>query len=763
MSTVASRIAQELAVELWQVEAAIALLDEGATVPFISRYRKEATGALDDIQLRNLAEKLTYMRELDARRQAILESITEQGVLTDALREQLETADTKARLEDIYLPYRPKRRTKAQIAIEAGLGPLADILLASPVHDPVVQAAKFVEPDKGIDNPQAALEGARSILIERFGESADLIGALRETFWRHGVLTAKVRPGKDSADSKYRDYFDHTVAIAKIPAHRMLAIMRGEKEEVLDVRLLPEAEEGSQGYEGRIARQFGIADRGRPGDRWLLDAVRFAWRTRIEMSLSLDVRMRLLEKAEEESITVFAANLRDLLLAAPAGGRPTLALDPGFRTGVKVAAIDATGKVVDHATIYPHEPMRRWDDSLRTLASLVRRHKIEIIAVGNATASRETDQLAGELIKSMPDHALIKVMVSEAGASVYSASEYASRELPDLDVTIRGAVSIGRRLQDPLAELVKVPPRSIGVGSYQHDVSEYRLDRTLDAVVEDVVNKVGVDVNSASAKLLARVSGIGEFLAESIVQYRDTHGAFKSREELRNVPRLGPKTFEQCAGFLRIRDGENPLDSSCVHPEAYPVVRKVLEATKSDIRVVMGNPTLLRKLKPQQFVDDAFGLLTVKDILTELEKPGRDPRPAFRAAEFKAGIEKITDLEPGMILEGTVSNVAPYGAFVNVGVGVDGLVHVTAMAKTFVKDPRSIAKPGDIVSVKVMKVDVPRKRIELTMRLDDPLSSDTAGNDFRPASKSMKAPKATSTPSSNPFAEAFAKAGMTRR
>ena len=723
MKSINQRIAEELSVQEWQVAAAVELIDGGSTVPFIARYRKEVTGTLDDAQLRTLDERLRYLRELEERRKAVIDSIKEQGKLDDALLAQINAADTKARLEDIYLPFKPKRRTKAQIAREAGLEPLATGLLGNPALDPRVEAEKFIDKEKGIETIEAALEGARSILVETFAENAELIGDLRETFWTRGRLRSSVREGKQTDGAKFADYFDFSEPFTKLPSHRILAMFRGEKEEMLDLKMEADAEPPVPGvptlYENRIAAKFNISNQGRPADKWLSDCVRWAWRTRMESSLSVDLRVRLWQHAEEEAVKVFAGNLRDLLLAAPAGARPTLGLDPGFRTGVKVAVIDATGKVVDTATIYPHEPQRRWDEALAILSNLCRKHKVELVAIGNGTASRETDKLAGELLKGAPELKLTKVMVSEAGASVYSASAYASSELPDLDVSIRGAVSIARRLQDPLAELVKIDPKSIGVGQYQHDLSEVKLSRSLDAVVEDCVNAVGVDVNTASAPLLSRVSGLTESLAQNIVLHRDTNGPFKSRTSLREVPRLGAKAFELCAGFLRIRGGDDPLDVSSVHPEAYPVVRRILEATKSDIHVLIGNVTSLRALKPKEFVDETFGLPTVNDILKELEKPGRDPRPSFKTASFQDGVEKISDLRPGMILEGVVTNVAAFGAFVDIGVHQDGLVHISAMSSTFVKDPREVAKPGDVVKVKVLDVDAQRKRIALSMRMED--------------------------------------------
>jgi uncharacterized protein len=704
------------------VDAAVELLDGGATVPFIARYRKEVTGALDDAQLRALEERLRYLRELEERREAILESIRSQGKLDDELSARIRAADSKARLEDIYLPYKPKRRTKAQIAREAGLEPLADLLLTDPAHDPQPAAADYVDPDKGVADAAAALDGARAILVERFAEDADLIGELRERMWSRGRLVSRVRAGKEEAGAKFADYFEFAEPFTKLPSHRVLAIFRGEKEEILDVTPEPEEPETADGptaYELRIAQRFGVADRRRPADRWLVDTVRWAWRTRILVHLGIDMRMRLREAAEDEAVRVFAANLRDLLLAAPAGARATMGLDPGFRTGVKVAVVDPTGKVTATETIYPHVPQRKWDESIATLQRLARAHDVDLIAIGNGTASRETDKLVADLVKRHPDLNVTRAVVSEAGASVYSASPYASAELPGLDVSLRGAVSIARRLQDPLAELVKIDPKSIGVGQYQHDVAEAKLSRSLDAVVEDCVNGVGVDVNTASAPLLTRVSGIGEGLAKTIVAHRDANGPFRSRRGLKDVPRLGPKAFEQCAGFLRIRGGDDPLDASSVHPESYPVVRRILKATGGDIGALIGNSARLRTLDPREFVDDTFGLPTVTDILAELDKPGRDPRPAFKTATFKEGVDRLEDLQPGMLLEGVVTNVAAFGAFVDVGVHQDGLVHVSAMSKNFVKDPRDVVKPGDIVRVKVVDVDVPRKRISLTLRLDD--------------------------------------------
>ena len=718
-ASVARTIATELAVRESQVKAAVDLLDGGSTVPFIARYRKEVTGGLDDAQLRTLEERLGYLRELEERRAAILESIEGQGKLDDALRAQIMAADSKARLEDIYLPYKPKRRTKAQIAREAGLEPLADGLLGDPTLDPRATAAAYVDADRGVADADAALDGARAILTERFGEDADLIGALRERLWREGRLTSVVRKGREEAGAKFSDYFSFSEAFTSLPSHRILALFRGEKEDALDVSVDPGE---PADYEARIAARFGIADQGRAGDAWLGETVRWAWKTRVAVHLGIDVRTRLRQAAEDGAVRIFATNLRDLLLAAPAGARATMGLDPGLRTGVKVAVVDRTGKVVATDTIYPHEPRRQWDEAIDRLAGLARAHAVELVAIGNGTASRETDKLAADVIRLHPDLGLTKAVVSEAGASVYSASAYASKELPDLDVSLRGAVSIARRLQDPLAELVKIDPKSIGVGQYQHDISELKLSRSLDTVVEDCVNAVGVDVNTASAPLLTRVSGIGEGLAENIVRHRDEHGPFRKRTALKEVARLGPKAFELSAGFLRIPGGDDPLDASAVHPEAYPVVRRILTAAQADIRSLVGNTTTLRALRPDTFVDEKFGLPTVTDILRELEKPGRDPRPAFKTATFAEGVEKLGDLVPGMILEGVVTNVAAFGAFVDVGVHQDGLLHVSAMARRFVKDPREVVKPGDVVKVKVLDVDVARKRISLTLRLDDDIS-----------------------------------------
>ena len=722
---VLGKVARELGVREGQVRAAAELLDAGATVPFVARYRKEVTGGLDDAVLRDLDERLGYLRELEQRRAVVLESVRSQGKLTPELEEQILTADSKARLEDVYLPYKPRRRTKAQIARELGLEPLADALLADPRLDPRAAAARFANAELGTD-PAAALEGARAILVERFAEDADVVGELRERLESRGRLVSRVVAGTEDAGAKFADWFDHAEPLRTLPSHRILAMFRGEKEGVLALTLEDPDEANADPsarspYEERIAERFGITDRGRPADRWLLDAVRWAWRTRIADHLDLDLRARLRERAEDEAVRVFAGNLRDLLLAAPAGMRPTMGLDPGLRTGVKVAVVDATGKVVATQTVYPHAPHRRWAQALEALTGLAREHRVELVAIGNGTASRETAALARELAVKATDLRLTPVTVSEAGASVYSASAYASRELPDLDVSLRGAVSIARRLQDPLAELVKIDPKSIGVGQYQHDLTEGKLARSLDGVVEDCVHAVGVDVNTASVPLLRRVSGIGEGLAAAIVAFRDANGPFRSRAGLKQVPRLGVKAFELCAGFLRIRAGDDPLDGSGVHPEAYAVVRAIVEQTTGDIAALLGNARILGSLDPARFVDERFGLPTVRDILAELDKPGRDPRPEFRTATFAEGVSTVADLRPGMVLEGVVTNVAAFGAFVDVGVHQDGLVHVSALSTTFVKDPRTVVKPGDVVTVKVLAVDVPRARISLTLRLDDDL------------------------------------------
>jgi uncharacterized protein len=734
LPTIEQRLALELVAKPVQVAAAIALLDEGATVPFIARYRKEATGGLDDIQLRLLEERLRYLRELEDRRAAIIASITEQNKMTPALLDAVTHAEDKTRLEDLYLPYKQKRRTKAQIAIEAGLAPLADGLLADPTVNPEAEAANYLREaftssdgnNPGVSDAKAALDGARQILMERFAEDASLLQSLREYVREHGIVASKVVAGKEDEGEKFADYFDYSETLGTVPSHRALALLRGRREGMLEVILRldteiekPKWDAPHNPCEGRIAARFGIKNLGRPADKWLLDTARWTWRVKSFMHLETELMGALREKAELDAINVFALNLKALLLAAPAGPRATMGLDPGLRTGVKVAVVDATGKVVDTAVIYPHQPRNDWDGSLHLLGQLAARHKVSLISIGNGTASRETDKLAQDLIKQHPELKLTKIVVSEAGASVYSASEFASRELPDMDVSLRGAVSIARRLQDPLAELVKIDPKSIGVGQYQHDVSQSQLARSLDAVVEDCVNAVGVDVNTASAPLLARVSGLSSSVAQSIVTYRDLKGAFASRAALKAVPRLGEKTFEQAAGFLRVMGSDNPLDASAVHPESYPLVEKILADIKRDMKTVIGDAALLKTLNPARYADDKFGVPTITDILKELEKPGRDPRPEFTTATFKEGVEALRDLRPDMILEGVVTNVAAFGAFVDIGVHQDGLVHISALSNTFVKDPHSVVKAGQVVRVKVMEVDEKRKRIALTMRLTD--------------------------------------------
>jgi uncharacterized protein len=734
LPSIEQRLAAEIAAKPAQIAAAIALLDEGATVPFISRYRKEATGGLDDAQLRMLEDRLRYLRELEERRAAIIESITEQNKMTPELLRAISFALDKTHLEDLYLPYKPKRRTKAQVALEAGLEPLADALLANPMLNPEEAAAKYLRgpftteqgDNPGIADAKAALDGARQILMERFAEDASLLQSLREYVQEHGVVESKVREGKNEAAEKYADYFDYSESINTIPSHRALAILRGRREDMLDVQLRLDSEAEKPTWssqhnpcEMRIASRFGIKNLDRPADRWLADTVRWTWRVKSFMHLESELMGALRTRADTEAINVFARNLKALLLAAPAGPRATMGLDPGIRTGVKVAVVDETGKVVDTAVIYPHQPRNDWDGSLHTLAKLAEKHRVAVISIGNGTASRETDKLARDLIKLRPELKLTSVVVSEAGASVYSASEFASRELPDMDVTLRGAVSIARRLQDPLAELVKIDPKSIGVGQYQHDVSQFQLARSLDAVVEDCVNAVGVDVNTASVPLLARVSGLSSSVAQAIVSFRDSKGRFASRAQLRDVPRLGEKTFEQAAGFLRIMDGNDPLDASAVHPESYPLVQTILADIKQDLKAVIGNSSLLKSLDPSKYMDEKFGIPTISDILKELEKPGRDPRPEFTTATFRDGVEALSDLKPDMILEGVVTNVAAFGAFVDIGVHQDGLVHISALSNTFVKDPHTVVKAGQIVKVKVLEVDAKRKRIALTMRLTD--------------------------------------------
>ncbi|RTK98425.1 MAG: RNA-binding transcriptional accessory protein [Lysobacterales bacterium] len=713
-------IATELAVRPAQVEAAVRLLDEGATVPFIARYRKEVTGGLDDTQLRTLEERLGYLRELEDRRAAVLASIGEQGRLSDALRADILAADTKTRLEDLYLPYKPKRRTKAQIAREAGLAPLAETLLADPQQAPEALAAGFVAPDRGVADVKAALDGARQILMETFAEDAELLGRLRERLWSEGVLASRLVDGRQDEGAKFSDYFDFAEPLHKVPSHRALALLRGRNEGVLTLGLdLPVAEGQPHPAEAMIAARFGVRALGRPADAWLAESVRWAWKIKLSSALDTELKNRLREAAETEAIRVFATNLKDLLLAAPAGPRAVLGLDPGLRTGCKVAVVDATGKLLATETIHPHVPHQRWDEALAKLAVLCRTHAVALVAIGNGTASRETDRLVAELIRREPGLGLGKIVVSEAGASVYSASELAALEFPGLDVSLRGAVSIARRLQDPLAELVKIEPKAIGVGQYQHDVNQTQLARSLDAVVEDCVNAVGVDVNTASVPLLTRVSGLNATLARNIVAWRDANGAFRNRAQLLKVPRLGDKTFEQAAGFLRIAHGDNPLDRSAVHPEAYPVVERILKRAGRDIGGVLGDTGFLRGLRPEQYTDGRFGVPTVRDIIAELEKPGRDPRPEFRTAAFREGVEDLKDLEADMVLEGVVTNVTNFGAFVDIGVHQDGLVHVSCLSEKFVKDPHQVVRAGDVVRVKVLEVDVKRRRIALTMRLAD--------------------------------------------
>ncbi|MBN8885431.1 MAG: RNA-binding transcriptional accessory protein [Rudaea sp.] len=772
MSNIEHKIAQEIAAKPDQVAAAVQLLDEGATVPFIARYRKEVTGGLDDTQLRMLEERLRYLRELEERRGAVLASIAEQNKLTDELKAQILEADTKARLEDLYLPYKPKRRTKAQIARDAGLQALADALRGNPTEAPDVLAAAYVDAEKNVADVKAALDGARAIVLEEMSEDATLIGELREWLWGRGQIRAKVVAGKEVEGVKYRDYFDHAEGLKAIPSHRLLALFRARNEGFLDLDLEPgtDAEQGHAEGEGRIAVHFDISERGRPADAWLRETCRQLWRIKLMLQLTLDLFGRAREAAEDEAIRVFGSNLKDLMMAAPAGHKVVMGLDPGIRTGVKVAIVETTGKVLGTGTIFPHEPRNEWDKSIAYLAAACKQFNVDLISIGNGTASRETDKLAGELMKKHADLKLAKIVVSEAGASVYSASETAAKEFPEMDVSLRGAVSIARRLQDPLAELVKIEPKAIGVGQYQHDVNQVKLARSLDAVVEDCVNSVGVDVNTASASLLSRVAGLSPSVAENVVKYRDEHGAFRSRAAIKKVPRLGDKAFEQCAGFLRVTNGDNPLDASSVHPEAYPVVERILGESTREMKQVIGDIAFLRALKAEKYTDEKFGLPTVRDILKELEKPGRDPRPAFHMPEFADGIEDMRDLKPGMVLEGRVSNVAAFGAFVDIGVHQDGLVHISALSTKFVKDPREAVKAGDIVKVKVLEVDLPRKRIALTMRLDDPIgeartsmrdgaaSRDPRGAKPMPGNRGGLAKPAAAAPANNAFADAFAKA-----
>lgn len=769
-----NKIAEELAVNANQVQAAVTLLDEGATVPFIARYRKEVTQGLDDTQLRTLEQRLTYLRDLEDRRAVILKSIDEQGKLTDSLRKDIQSADSKTTLEDLYLPYKPRRRTKGQIAIEAGLEPLADALFKDPTLTPENEAKAFISADKGVADEKSALEGARYILMERFAEDAALLAKIRRYLNDNAFVSSTVAPGKEQEAIKYKDYFDHHEKLKTVPSHRALAMFRGRNEGMLHIQLNadPQNEDplAPSHCEHIIADHFMIADKGRPGDAFLKQVVQWTWKIKIGLHMETELFAGLRERAEEEAISVFAKNLNDLLMAAPAGAKTTMGLDPGLRTGVKVAVVDKTGKVVATNTIFPHAPQNAWDKSLRTLINVCKQHKVELISIGNGTGSRETDKLVSEMLKVAPELGAQKIMVSEAGASVYSASELASKELPDLDVSLRGAVSIARRLQDPLAELVKIEPKAIGVGQYQHDVSQSQLGKSLDRVIEDCVNAVGVDLNTASPALLSYVSGLNKTLAQNIVAFRDNNGAFADRKSLLKVERLGPKAFEQAAGFLRITAGTNPLDGSAVHPEAYPVVDSIVDRTQVAVNDLIGNTELLRKLSPDDFTSDAFGLPTVKDILKELDKPGRDPRPEFKTATFKEGVETIKDLKPGMVLEGVVSNVANFGAFVDVGVHQDGLVHISALTNKFISDPREVVKAGDIVKVKVLEVDVQRKRISFTMRLDDtpaPASDKRSQGGKAKSNKPRQGnrnsgSRQSSSPSNaamgNAFADAFAKA-----
>jgi len=768
---IAERIAQELSVHAHQVDAAIKLLDEGATVPFIARYRKEATGALDDTQMRTLDERLRYLRELEERRQTILGSIAEQGKLSAELERDILEADTKNRLEDLYLPYKPKRRSKALIAREAGLEPLADALLADPSRDPDTLGATYLNPDAGIDDARAALDGARQILMERFAEDANLLARLRQFLADHALLASRLVEGKEQEGAKFRDYFAHTEALSKVPSHRALAMFRGRNEGILALNLVMDAAEkptDTHPCEAMVAGHWRIEDRQRPADQWLRETVRWTWRVKLLTHLQTDLLGQLRERAEREAIQVFAHNLKDLLLAAPAGPRATIGLDPGLRTGVKVAVVDANGKVLDHGAIYPHEPRKRLQEAEATLLQMIMKHRVELIAIGNGTAGRETDKFVGDLLRAHPELTVRKAMVNESGASIYSASEFAAREFPNLDVTIRGAVSIARRLQDPLAELVKIDPKSIGVGQYQHDVSQVQLARQLDSVVEDCVNAVGVDVNTASVPLLARVSGLNQSIAANIVALRDAQGSFTSRSALLKVPRLGEKTFEQAAGFLRVVGGDNPLDGSAVHPESYPVVAAIAARQQRPIGSMIGDTAFLRALDPAAYTTGTVGLPTVKDIIAELAKPGRDPRGEFKMAAFQEGVEKISDLVPDMILEGTVTNVTAFGAFVDIGVHQDGLVHISALAERFVKDPRDVVKAGDIVRVKVMEIDQPRKRIGLSMRLSDKAGEQPAPRGQAPArrergDKPRGEPGKTDRPAAGgAFAAAFAEASKKR-
>ncbi len=766
MDKINQQIARELGVNVAQVIATVELLAEGSTVPFIARYRKEKTGGLDDTQLRKLDERLGYLRELEDRRATVLKSIEEQGKMTPELLRSIHGADNKVALEDIYAPYKPKRRTKAMIAREAGLEPLTDALLANPALNPETEAQKYIDAGKEVADVKAALDGARAIFMERIGDKSDLVTSLRTWLWENGIVTSKLIKGKEAEGAKFSDYFDFSQKIKDLPSHRALALLRGRNEGIIDLGLDVATEPGKpHPAEGKIMVAFGLKNLDRPGDKWISDSVRLAWRARLSVSLSVDLMTLLKEIADRDAISVFSKNMKDLLLAAPAGPRITMGVDPGIRTGCKVAVVDATGKLLDTTTIYPHEPRNDWQGSLAALAAMAMKHKVEIVAVGNGTAGRETDKLVAELMKKAPQLNLQKIMVSEAGASVYSASELAALEFPGLDVSLRGAVSIARRLQDPLAELVKIDPKAIGVGQYQHDVDQTGLAKSLDAVVEDCVNSVGVDVNTASVALLARVSGLNKTLADNIVAFRDENGAFASRASLKKVPRLGPKTFEQAAGFLRIMGGKNPLDGSAVHPEAYELVEKIAEATNKPLKAMIGDRAYLKSLRPQQFADARFGVPTVTDILAELEKPGRDPRPEFKTATFQEGVEKISDLKPGMQLEGVVTNVTAFGAFVDIGVHQDGLVHISELADKFVKDPREVVKAGDVVRVRVKEVDAPRKRIALTMKSGQVATGATAGAHGArlPVTSAAPPPKGNFRPVSNPPTGESALAAALRR
>jgi uncharacterized protein len=774
LTQIAQKIAQELQIRIQQVNATVELLDEGSTIPFIARYRKEVTGALDDIQLRSLEERLRYLRELEARRITIIKSIDEQGKLNDLLEKQIKSAETKGELEDLYLPFKTKRRTKGQIAVEAGLEPLALALYEQPHLDPETHAKTFINPEKSIEDVPSALNGAKYILMEKFSEDAGLLQQLKTETWESGILQSQVIEAEKLKGEKFRDYFDYREAIKKVPSHRALALFRGRNEGVLNISITAENYDPSDRStphpcESKVAAHFGIKNQGRAADSWLKEVVRWTWRVKLNLHIETDLLGRLRDEAEKVAISVFGDNIKDLLLAAPAGDKVTLGLDPGLRTGVKLAVIDKTGKYVDHATIYPHAPKNQWDDAIETIAKLCKKHQVELLSIGNGTASRETDKLAIDVMKRYPDLKLTRITVSEAGASVYSASEFASKEFPDLDVTIRGAVSIARRLQDPLAELVKIEPKAIGVGQYQHDVSQVQLNRSLTAVIEDCVNAVGVDVNTASAPLLEKVSGLNQSIANNIVEYRDLNGRFTKRDILKKVPRLGPKAYEQCAGFLRIRSGDNPLDASSVHPESYKIVEAIAKKSQLSINQLVGNTALLTQLSANDFVTESTGLITVKDILGELAKPGRDPRPEFKFAEFKEGVEKMSDLKPGMILEGAVTNVTHFGAFVDIGVHQDGLVHISALTDKFVKDPREVVKTGEIVKVKVIEIDLQRKRIALSMRMSDEATTEPASSKQEPEQtknlrnkhpKPTKVQAPTNSAMAGALANAFNKAKM---